>query len=80
MAIDELLERLLPVLQMVSNNPGLIAETAGEMCCHHQGARRNLRRAFTDGRRGNLPAIDQLLTPQDRAEILSEMRGRRRSG
>ena len=32
MAIDDLLERLLPLLRMVGNNPGALAEAGAEMC------------------------------------------------
>src|SRR5664279_128760 len=32
MAIDDLLERLLPLLRLVGNNPAALAEAGGEMC------------------------------------------------
>ena len=32
MAIDDLLERLLPLLRLVGNNPGALADAGGEMC------------------------------------------------
>ena len=41
-AIDELLERLLPLLVMVRNNPDTLPDVGGEMCTITESARRNL--------------------------------------
>jgi len=80
MAIDDLLERLLPLLQMVGNNPATLGDAGGEMC--------SLTTALSEMFNAHLqleeevifPAIDQALTEDDRMELLSEMRERRKQG
>ncbi|MFZ0704499.1 MAG: hemerythrin domain-containing protein [Candidatus Korobacteraceae bacterium] len=80
MAIDDLLERLLPLLRMVGNNPAVLADAGGEIC--------SITKALTEMFAAHLqmeedvifPAIEQSLTEDDRAELLGEMRNRRKQG
>jgi len=80
MAIDDLLERLLPLLQMVSNNPALIAEAGAEMCSITKALSEMFAAHLQMEEEVIFPAIDTKLTESDRAELLSEMRGRRKQG
>jgi iron-sulfur cluster repair protein YtfE (RIC family) len=80
MAIDDLLERLLPLLRLVGNNPPVLAEAGAEMC--------SLTNALTEMFTAHLqleeevifPAIDAQLTENDRTELTSEIRERRQQG
>jgi hemerythrin-like domain-containing protein len=80
MAIDDLLERLLPLLRLVGNNPDVLADAGGEMC--------SIAGALTEMFNAHLqmeeevifPAVGATLTEQDRAELLREMRDRRKQG
>jgi iron-sulfur cluster repair protein YtfE (RIC family) len=80
MAIDDLLERLLPLLRMAGNNPATLADAGGEMC--------SITSALTEMFRAHLqleeevifPAIDRCLTEDARAELVTEMRNRRKQG
>ena len=80
MAIDDLLERLLPLLHMVSNNPALIAEAGAEMCSITKALSEMFAAHLQMEEEVIFPAIDTKLTESDRAKLLSEMRGRRKQG
>lgn len=80
MAIDDLLERLLPLLTMVSNNPALIGEAGGEMCSITKALEEMFHAHLQMEEEVIFPAIDQLLSEPDRAELLHEMRARRKQG
>jgi len=79
-AIDELIERLLPLLTLVRNNPSVIGEVGGEMC--------SVTKALDEVFRGHLqmeeeaifPAIRNLLPDAVCQEMLREMQARRKSG
>jgi hemerythrin-like domain-containing protein len=79
-AIDELIERLLPLLVMVKNNPDALHAVGGEMC--------SITQALDEMFRGHLqleeevifPAIRSVLQDNTRAEILREMQERRKQG
>jgi len=80
MTIDDLLERLLPLLRLVSNNPATLGEAGAEMC--------SITKALTEVFAAHLqmeeevifPAIDSQLTEQDRADLTREMQDRRKQG
>lgn len=80
MAINDLLERLLPLLRLVGNNPATLGETGGEMC--------SITKALTEVFNAHLqmeedvifPAIEAQLTESDRAELTREMQQRRKQG
>lgn len=79
-AIDELLERLLPLLVLVKNNPDALAEVGGEM--------RSITKALEEIFHAHLqmeeevifPAIHSALPENACAEILREMQERRKQG
>jgi iron-sulfur cluster repair protein YtfE (RIC family) len=80
LAIDELLERLLPLLVMVRNNPQTIHVAGSEMC--------SITKALDEIFSAHLqleedvifPAIREKLPDSVRAEMLQEMQGRRKRG
>ena len=79
-AIDGLIERLLPLLILVTSNPSAISEVGAEMC--------SITKTLDEAFRGHLqmeeeavfPAIRRLLPESARTEILGEMRARRKQG
>jgi iron-sulfur cluster repair protein YtfE (RIC family) len=80
MAIDDLLERLLPLLRLVGNNPSAIADTGPEMCSITKALSEIFAAHLQMEEEVIFPAIEAQLTEQDRAELLSEMRNRRKQG
>jgi iron-sulfur cluster repair protein YtfE (RIC family) len=80
LAVDELIERLLPLLRLVEQNPDTQSQVGGEMC--------SLTKALEEIFRAHLeleesiifPAIRELLPESTRAEMLTEMQQRRQQG
>ncbi len=80
LAIDELLERLLPLLVMVKNNPDTLHLAGGEMCSI-TGALEEVFRAHLQMEEEVIfPAIRNVLTEDAQAAMLVEMRERRKQG
>jgi hemerythrin-like domain-containing protein len=79
-AIDELLERLLPLLELLRNNPDTLPQVGGEMC--------SITKALDEIFRAHLqmegelifPAIRGTLPHSTREEMLREMQDRRKTG
>ena len=79
-AIDDLLERLLPLLLMVQNNPQAIHAAGPEMC--------NITKALDEMFRAHLqleeeaifPAIRERLPAAMQSEMANEIRARRKQG
>jgi len=80
MAIDDLLERLLPLLRMVANNPALIGEAGGEMCSITSALSQMFTAHLQMEEEVIFPAIESRLGEHDRVELLAEMRARRQQG
>jgi hemerythrin-like domain-containing protein len=79
-AIDELLERLLPLLVLVRNNPDTLPDVGGEMCTITK-ALEEIFSAHLQMEEGTIfPAIRSVLPESTRAEILQEMQQRRKTG
>jgi iron-sulfur cluster repair protein YtfE (RIC family) len=80
LAIDELIERLLPLLRLLEQNPDTQNQVGGEMC--------SLTKALDEIFRAHLdleetvifPAIREFLPESARAEMLAEMQQRRKQG
>ncbi len=78
--IFELVERLMPLLQLLEQNPGALPQVGGEMC--------SLTTALDEIYRAHMqleedvifPAIREVLPESARAEMLAEMRQRRQQG
>lgn len=80
MAIDDLLERLLPLLRLVGNNPGVLAEAGAEMCSITSALSQTFAAHLQMEEEVIFPAIDAQLNEEQRAALLAEMRGRRKQG
>ena len=80
LAIDELIERLLPLLLLLEHNPDRQSQVGGEMC--------SLTKALDEIFRAHLqleeevifPAIRAVLSESVRAAMLAEMQQRRKQG
>ncbi len=77
-AIDELIERLLPLLVLVRNNPHALADVGGEMCCITNALEEILRAHLQMEEEVIFPAIRKALPESTLAEILHEMQERRK--
>ena len=80
MAIDDLIERLLPLLRMVGNNPATLATAGGEMCSIAKALSEMFAAHLQLEEEVIFPAIDRCLTEAARVELVREMRDRRRQG
>ena len=80
MAIDELLERLLPLLLMVQNNPEALSAAGAEMCAITKALDEMFHAHLQMEEEVIFPAIRAQLPDATQAEILHEMQGRRTPG
>jgi iron-sulfur cluster repair protein YtfE (RIC family) len=79
-AIDDLVERMLPLLTLVSSNPGKLPEVHGELC--------TIAKALGEAFQGHLdleenilfPAIESELSADSQSGMLREMQQRRKPG
>src|ERR1039457_4999392 len=78
--IDELIERLLPLLVLVTNNPDALAEVGGEMCSLTKALEEIFRAHLQMEEEVIFPAIRQVLPEYVREEILRKMQQRRKTG
>lgn len=79
-AIDELLERLLPLLAVAARNPGALGEVGGEMCSITKALDEIFAAHLQMEEEAIFPAIRSLLSEGERAELLREMQQRRKQG
>lgn len=77
-AIDDLLERLLPLLVMVQNNPQTIHAAGAEMCTITQALDEMFRAHLQLEEEVIFPAIRSGLSEDACAEMLQEMQSRRK--
>jgi iron-sulfur cluster repair protein YtfE (RIC family) len=80
MAIDELLERLLPLLTMLQNNPGTIHQVGAEMCLITKALDELFQAHLQLEEEVIFPAIRRALPASTQQEMLREMRERREQG
>jgi len=78
MAIDDLLERLLPLLLMVQNNPEALHAAGAEMCSITNALDEMFRAHLQMEEEIIFPAIRDLLPQNAQSEMLNEMRERRK--
>ena len=78
--IDELIERLLPLLQMVERNPAALEQAGGEMCTITKGLEEIFSAHLQLEEEVIFPAIRAHLPSGDRTAILAEMQARRQQG
>jgi iron-sulfur cluster repair protein YtfE (RIC family) len=79
-AIDELIERLLPLLVMVKNNPDTLPIVGGEMCSITKALDEMFRAHLQMEEEVIFPAIRAVLPETIRAQMLYEMQQRRKQG
>jgi iron-sulfur cluster repair protein YtfE (RIC family) len=79
-AIDELIERLLPLLVMVKNNPDTLPVVGGEMCAITRALDEMFRAHLQMEEEIIFPAIRSALPENAQAEMLREMQERRKQG
>jgi iron-sulfur cluster repair protein YtfE (RIC family) len=77
-AIDELIERLLPLLVLVRDKPDALAEVGGEMCSIAKALEEIFRAHLQMEEEVIFPAIRSALPESAREEILREMQERRK--
>jgi len=80
MAIDEVLERLLPLLLMVQNNPDALSAAGAEMCAISKALDEMFRAHLQMEEEVIFPAIRTALADAEQAEMLREMQQRRTHG
>lgn len=79
-AIDELLERLLPLLIMVRNNPDSIHAAGSEMCSLTKALDEMFRAHLQLEEEAIFPTIRERLSTTVQSEMANEMRARRKQG
>ena len=79
-AIDELVERLLPLLLMVERNPDLIHDAGAEMCTITKALQEIFEAHLRLEEDTIFPAIQSLLPEAERQAMLAEMQKRRQQG
>lgn len=79
-AIDELVERLLPLLLLVERNPAVIHEAGGEMCSITKALQEMFDAHLKLEEDAIFPAIRDSLPESERLAMLKEMQQRRQQG
>jgi iron-sulfur cluster repair protein YtfE (RIC family) len=79
-AIDDLIERLLPLLTLLSNNPAKLPELHGELCTIAKALSEMFGGHLDLEERAIFPAMTTNLSEEARAQVLAEMRERRKQG
>ncbi len=80
LAIDELIERLLPLLLLVERNPAAIEQAGGEMCAITKALEEIFAAHLKLEEEVLFPAIRPNLPEGIRAAMLAEVQSRRRQG
>lgn len=79
-AVDELIERLLPLLLLVERNPATIHEAGGEMCSITKALQEIFDAHLKLEEDAIFPAIRDSLPESERLAMLKEMQQRRKQG
>ena len=78
--IYEFVERLMPLLQLVQQNPAALPQVGGEMCSLTSALDEIFRAHLELEEQVIFPAIRESLPESARAEMLTEMQQRRKQG
>ncbi len=78
--IYEFVERLMPLLQLVENNPGALPQVGGEMCSLTSALDEIFRAHLELEEAVIFPAIREALPESARNDMLKEMQQRRQQG
>lgn len=79
-AIDELIERLLPLLQLVERNPAALEQAGSEMCAITKALGEIFTAHLKLEEEEIFPAMRRQLPYADQAAMLQEMQSRRQQG
>lgn len=79
-AIDELIERLLPLLQLLERNPATIEQAGAEMCAITKALDEIFAAHLKLEEEEIFPAIRDKLSQDEQAVMLQEMQSRRQQG
>lgn len=80
LAIDELVERLVPLWQLLQSAPEKLPETAGEMCALSSRLNEIFQAHLKLEEETIFPAMDKYLSATEQADIVREMQERREQG
>ena len=80
LAIDELIERLLPLLTLVEGNPDTLSDVGSEMCALTKALDEIFRAHLQLEEEVIFPAIRAVLPESARAAMLADMQNRRQQG
>ena len=79
-AIDELVERLVPLWLLLKSAPEKLPETSAEMCALSSRLNDLFQAHLKLEEETIFPAMDKYLSASDQAEIVREMQERRQQG
>lgn len=79
-AIDDLVQRLLPVLRLVASNPAALPQAHGELCTFSKTLLEVFRGHLDLEEKVIFPAVAQTLSSASQSELLAEMQQRRKQG
>ncbi len=80
LTIDELVERLIPLLVLTRSNPEKLPEVAGEMCAVSGRLQEIFDSHLKMEEEVIFPALRKYLSPEQMQEIVEEMQDRRKTG
>lgn len=80
LAIDELVERLMPLLVLTRSDPEKLPEVAGEMCSISASLQKIFESHLKMEEEVIFPALRKYLSPEQLKEIVEEMQDRRKTG
>ncbi len=80
LAIDELVERLMPLLVLTRSNPEKLPEVAGEMCAISGRLQEIFESHLNMEEEVIFPALRKYLSQEQLQEIVQEMQDRRKTG
>lgn len=79
-AIDDLVERLMPLLLLLSHNPAQLPELHGELCTLSTALSDIFQRHLELEEKHIFPALETALSLESRDALLGEMQQRRKQG
>jgi len=78
-SIDQLVERMLPLLTILHNNPAALPDVANELCEITSALKQMFDGHLKLEEETVFPAMEKYLSPEELAELVAEMQARRRN-